>query len=47
MRREEQPEVWAWEESTMVTWLRDTCGQGTWSPEQIHAAHGRWLELVT
>ena len=42
MRRKEQPEVWAWEESTMVTWLRDTCGLGdTWSSEQIHAAHGR------
>ena len=47
VRSREQREVWAWEEETMVTWLRDTCGLDTWSPEEIHAAHGRILMNAT
>ena len=47
VRREEQREVWDWEEDTMVTWLRDTCGLDTWTREEIHAAHGRILMNAT
>ena len=47
VRREEQAEVWAWEEETMVTWIRDKCGLDTWTPEEIHAAHGRILMNAT
>ena len=47
VRREEQREVWAWEQQTMVTWLRDTCGLDTWSEQEIHAAHGRILMNAT
>ena len=47
-RRAEHREVWRWEEETMVTWLRGTCGLGhVFTAEEIHAAHGRILMNAT
>ena len=47
-RRAEHGEVWRWEEETMVTWLRGTCGLGhVFTAEEIHAAHGRILMNAT
>ena len=43
-RRLAQEEVWQFEEEFMVHFLLDTCGlRDTWTPEEVHAAHGRIL----
>jgi len=47
-RKVAQPEVWEYEEDTMVKFLLEKCGvRDKWTPEQIHAAHGRILMNAT
>ena len=47
-RRLAQKEVWQFEEEFMVKFLLDTCGlRDTWTPEEVHAAHGRILMNAT
>jgi len=47
-RKVAQPDVWQYEEETMVMFLLEKCGfRHKWTPEQIHAAHGRILMNAT
>merc|ERR1711953_1206797 len=47
-RRAAQPEVWQYEEDTMVRFLHDQCHMASeWSGDSVHAAHGRILMNAT